>query len=93
MGGGLLLLKGFGVEALPEPEILWNFEKFLVSRQGDVVRRFSPDTRPDAPELIAAIQEYLENHNQNPKIFTWTASVEQILAKVAKCKEVLETLH
>ena len=47
----------------------------------------------DVPELIAAIQEYLENHNQNPKIFTWTASVEQILAKVAKCKEVLETLH
>ena len=47
----------------------------------------------DVPELIAAIQEYLENHNQNPKIFTWTASVEQILAKVAKCQEVLETLH
>jgi transposase len=45
------------------------------------------------PELIAAIQEYLDNHNQNPRIFTWTASVEQILAKVAKWKEALETLH
>jgi transposase len=45
------------------------------------------------PELIAAIQEYLENHNQNPHIFTWTAPVEQILAKVAKSKEALETLH
>jgi len=47
----------------------------------------------NVPELIAAIQEYLDNHNQNPRIFTWTASVEQILAKVAKCKEALETLH
>ncbi|MEK7717160.1 MAG: IS630 family transposase [Pseudomonadota bacterium] len=45
------------------------------------------------PDLIAAIQEYLDNHNQNPRIFTWTASVEQILAKVAKCKEALGTLH
>ena len=47
----------------------------------------------NVPELIDAIQEYLDNHNQNPKIFKWTASVEQILAKVAKCKEALETLH
>ena len=44
-------------------------------------------------ELIAAINEYLDNHNQNPRIFTWTASVERIMAKVAKCKEALGTLH
>jgi transposase len=47
----------------------------------------------NVPELIAAIQEYLENHNQNPHIFTWTASVEHILTKVAKCKEALGTVH
>jgi transposase len=47
----------------------------------------------NVPELIAAIQEYLENHNQNPRIFTWTASVEHILTKVAKCKEALDALH
>jgi transposase len=47
----------------------------------------------NVPDLICAIQEYLDNHNQNPKIFKWTASVEQIVAKVAKCKEALETLH
>jgi len=44
-------------------------------------------------ELIAAIQEYLDNHNQNPRVFMWTASVERILTKVAKCKEALDTLH
>jgi transposase len=47
----------------------------------------------NVPELIGAIQEYLDNHNQNPKIFKWTASVEHIVAKVAKCKEAFETLH
>lgn len=52
-------LKGYGIETLPEPEILWNFEKFLVNRQGQVVRRFSPDTQPDAPELVAAIKAEL----------------------------------
>lgn len=52
-------LKGYGIDTLPEPEILWNFEKFLVGRNGQVVKRFSPDTQPDAPELIAAIEEEL----------------------------------
>jgi glutathione peroxidase len=52
-------LKGYGIEANPEPEVLWNFEKFLVGRNGEVVKRFSPDTAPDAPELIAAIQAEL----------------------------------
>lgn len=47
----------------------------------------------NVPELIAAIKGYLDNHNQNPRVFTWTASVENILTKVAKCKEALGTLH
>jgi glutathione peroxidase len=52
-------LKGYGIESNPDPEILWNFEKFLVSRSGEVVERFAPDTQPDAPELIAAIKAEL----------------------------------
>jgi len=52
-------LKGYGIETNADPEVLWNFEKFLVNRKGEVVKRFSPDTLPDAPELIAAIQEEL----------------------------------
>jgi transposase len=44
-------------------------------------------------ELITAIQEYVAHHNQNPRVFSWTASVEGILAKVAKSKEALGTLH
>jgi glutathione peroxidase len=52
-------LKGYGIDANPEPEILWNFEKFLVSRDGNVVARFAPDTQPDAPEMISAIESEL----------------------------------
>jgi glutathione peroxidase len=52
-------LKGYGIAPNPEPEILWNFEKFLISRSGEVVGRFSPDTAPDAPELVATIEAEL----------------------------------
>jgi glutathione peroxidase len=52
-------LKGYGIEGNPEPEILWNFEKFLIGRSGAVVKRFAPDTQPDALELKAAIEAEL----------------------------------
>ena len=45
------------------------------------------------PELIAAIEDYMNTHNQNPRVFVWTASVESIMAKIAKCKEALDALH
>lgn len=41
------------------PEILWNFEKFLVSKTGEVVERFSPDTDPFNPTLTTAIEAEL----------------------------------
>ena len=47
----------------------------------------------NVPGLIHAINTYLENHNQNPKVFVWSAPVERILAKIAKCKEALDALH
>lgn len=52
-------LKSFGIDTLPEPELLWNFEKFLVSRDGRVVKRFSPDTPADAPAVLAAVEAEL----------------------------------
>jgi len=52
-------LRGYGIESNPDPEVLWNFEKFLVNRKGEVVRRFAPDTAPDAPALIEAIETEL----------------------------------
>lgn len=40
-------------------KISWNFEKFLVGRDGTVVARFAPKTKPDAPEVIQAIEAEL----------------------------------
>jgi glutathione peroxidase len=52
-------LKGYGVKPNPEPEVLWNFEKFLVSREGSVVGRFSPDTAPSSEALVGAVEQEL----------------------------------
>jgi glutathione peroxidase len=41
------------------PELLWNFEKFLISRDGNVVARFAPDTPPDDPKILTAIEQAL----------------------------------
>ncbi|MDA0286230.1 MAG: glutathione peroxidase, partial [Actinobacteria bacterium] len=40
-------------------DIRWNFEKFLISRDGKVVCRFNPTVAPDAPEVVSAIKEQL----------------------------------
>jgi len=43
----------------PEPGILWNFEKFLVGRDGNVVARFSSEVVPDDPAIVGSIEAAL----------------------------------
>ena len=57
------------------------------------VKRIRRGSFRNVPALIGAIRDYIDNHNQNPRVFVWTAPVEQILAKIAKCKEALDALH
>lgn len=52
-------LRGYGMTPTQPPEVLWNFEKFLVNRAGEVVRRFAPDTPPDAAKVIEGIEAEL----------------------------------
>ena len=40
-------------------DVMWNFEKFLIGRNGQVLARFAPDVAPDAPALVAAIESAL----------------------------------
>jgi glutathione peroxidase len=40
-------------------DVKWNFTKFLVGKNGDVLARFESRVKPDAPELIAAIEKAL----------------------------------
>jgi glutathione peroxidase len=51
---GQLECYGFGPEN--SSDVLWNFEKFLVDRHGSVMGRFAPDTSPDDPAILAAIE-------------------------------------
>ena len=44
-------------------------------------------------ELKSAIHDYLDNHNANPKPFVWTKSANEILEKVARAKQALESQH
>jgi glutathione peroxidase len=52
-------LRGYGMEPTASPEVVWNFEKFLIGRDGKVAGRFAPGTAPDAPKLIEAIESEL----------------------------------
>lgn len=56
-------------------------------------KRIRRESFDGVPELIATIEDYLKQSNQNPHVFVWTASVDTILAKIAKCKEALDALH
>jgi glutathione peroxidase len=61
LGGGPLRerLKTHGITPGQPADVLWNFEKFLIDRQGDVVARFAPDVTADDPRLTAAIDAEL----------------------------------
>jgi glutathione peroxidase len=52
-------LRGFGMTPNPDPEVLWNFEKFLIAKDGTVAARFAPTVTPDDPDLVAAIETEL----------------------------------
>ncbi|MBA61689.1 MAG: glutathione peroxidase [Planctomycetaceae bacterium] len=39
--------------------VSWNFEKFLLDREGNVIARFEPRTKPDAPEVVKLIEAHL----------------------------------
>lgn len=45
------------------------------------------------PDLIDAIERFLEHRNENPKPYTWTATAEAIVKKVARARAVLETVQ
>jgi transposase len=56
-------------------------------------KRLRRGTFANVTSLVKAIKGYIHNHNQNPQAFVWTATTDRIMAKIAKCKEALGTLH
>jgi transposase len=61
---------------------------------GDITaKRIRRGSFKNVKELIMIIKQYIESHNQKPKVFVWTASVESIMRKISKCKDLLVTPH
>jgi glutathione peroxidase len=56
------------LEARPggKGRIGWNFEKFLIGRNGEVVARFKTGTEPDDPQLVEAIERELQAKQPSP---------------------------
>jgi glutathione peroxidase len=52
-------LRRYNIPATEAPDVVWNFEKFVIARDGTVAGRFAPSTVPDDPGLVAAIEEQL----------------------------------
>ena len=52
-------LRGHDMTPTEDPDVVWNFEKFVIGRDGDVVARFAPAVTPDDPELRAVIDAEL----------------------------------
>ena len=52
-------LAGYGITPDKDTDVLWNFEKFLIGRNGAVVGRFSPDVTPEDDLLKDAIEREL----------------------------------
>ena len=50
-------LRDFGVVQDEPSDVMWNFEKFLLGRDGQVIGRFAPGIAPDHPQLRAAIDQ------------------------------------
>lgn len=52
-------LRGFDMDPTDDPEVLWNFEKFVIARDGRVVARFAPAVTPDDPAVLAVVDAEL----------------------------------
>ena len=56
-------------------------------------KRICRDSFGKVGQLIAAIMDYIEQHNEKPEAFVWTAKVHEILAKIARARAVLNTVQ
>ncbi len=55
----LEILKANNLAPKNDTDVMWNFEKFLLNRKGEVVGRFAPDIAPDDARIVAAIEAEL----------------------------------
>ncbi len=75
----------------PSASWLNMIERFFAELTNKRIRR---GTFYSVAQLIKAITEYLEMHNENPRPFVWTKSADEILSKVKRfCERTSESVH
>ena len=55
-------------------------------------KRLRRGTFTSVAQLVQAILDYIAQHNENPESFTWMAKADDILAKVARARAVLDKI-
>ena len=55
-------------------------------------KRIRRDAFKSVPQLIEAIEDFIRQHNENPKPFIWTAKVQDILEKIRRARTVLDKI-
>ena len=53
------MLRGYRMEPTASPEVVWNFEKFLLGRDGTIVARFRSHVAPESAPLVESIEREL----------------------------------
>jgi transposase len=56
-------------------------------------KRIRRGTFLNVPELITAIEEFMDTWNRDPKPFVWTATVDSIVEKLQRCRQTLENIQ
>jgi transposase len=56
-------------------------------------KRIRRGTFLNVPDLITAIEEFMDTWNRNPKPFVWTATVDSIVEKLQRCRQTLENIQ
>jgi hypothetical protein len=64
--------------------VQWNFEKFLVTRDGGVAARFASAAAPDSPEIIEAVQAALNEPgpNRRPRSYRFCGMKPHLAAEI-----------
>ena len=56
-------------------------------------KRIRRDSFLSVDDLVAAIEDFLAAWNENPRPFVWTATLDSIVAKLARCRQTLEQIQ
>jgi hypothetical protein len=75
-------------------QLYWHGGNLIERWFGELTsKRIRRDSFLSVDDLVTAINAFLAAWNEKPKPFVWTATVESIVAKLARCRQTLEQVQ